>query len=69
MAALAVEVMPRLKLTITHEYDAEPSSYGTSDPVVMAAIDQRQMEDDYLIALDAIGNAQGDVVIKVEPAE
>lgn len=31
--------MIKLKLTLTHEYEAEPGFYGTEDPDKMAQID------------------------------
>lgn len=38
--------MTKLRLTITVEYEADPTYYGTTDPVKMAEIDQSNFRDD-----------------------
>lgn len=57
--------MARLRVTVVAEYDADPESYGTSNPLHMAKIDQAswEQEPDYLVDMLI---EQG--TIKVEPA-
>ena len=38
--------MATLRMTVTVDYPAKPGSYGTTDPVKMAQIDQEQLPDD-----------------------
>ena len=43
--------MPRLRATLTIEYDADPKDYGTTNPKEMAAIDQANFIDDPIVLL------------------
>lgn len=46
--------MAKLRLTIITEYEANPDHYGTDDPVQMAAMDEANLIDDPVSALDMV---------------
>lgn len=56
-------IMPRLKLTATLEYDADPENYdGAESPEEMAEMDMD-------MAIDIINNSYSDgtLIIKIQP--
>ena len=66
--------MTRLRMTVCIEYHVRDAlnSYGTADPVEMAAIDQENCESDPQIITEMIQLAcaenNNSCIIKVEPA-
>ena len=57
--------MPRLRMTLSYEYEADPKSYGTDDPVEMAKIDLDG--DSFLLTEMALESPNH--VFRVEPAD
>jgi len=57
----------RLKVTITFEFDADPESYGTENPVEMAKIDQEQFYENPDILSEMI--ITDEYMVKVEPVK
>jgi hypothetical protein len=54
-----------LRLTIVVDYEADPAHYGTDDVAVMAAIDQRSVDDGDLRVEDLMetGSVVGRVIL------
>lgn len=60
--------MPRLRLTVVAEYDADPAHYGgTSDPAAMAKIDQESLASGAMHVMDILGADGREATVKVEP--
>lgn len=65
--------MPRIRVTLSFEYDADPEHYGTDNPNDMARIDEANFEDDYPSLLNLLdmafneGDVEGPYVTPVRP--